>query len=165
MNRIFNFAQKVVNMSLNNGYFGNMQVKQSFSPSQRRQPQRMPVIPLKNKRSFKTHLSIKDRFQQQIEDVKSIELNMIAIINLALALITLAVGIGVVHYSYNNRQQVIELSQLRSDRDDLQQKWTYLMKDQNQLSAFSRIEATAINSMKMHRPEKDDIYIMRKSDS
>ncbi len=164
MNGIFNFTRRMAEFTLKSG-FQSKQVKQSYVPAQRRQPQRMPVIPLRNGRSLKTKFTLKDRLQQQIEDVKSIELNMTAVINITLAIITLAIGIGVAHYSYTNRQQVIELSKLRSERDDLQQTWTYLTKDQNQLSAFSRIEATAMGSLNMHRPEKDDIYIMRKSES
>ena len=146
------------------GIFGQ-QVKQSFVPGQRRQPSRMPVIPLRSKRQLRRGVKfrLKDHLMHQVDEIKSIEFNWVAMINVSLAIVLLLVGIGVVHFSYQNRQQVIELSELRSERDQLQQTWTYLLRDQNQLSEFSRIENTAIQSLQMHRPDKNDIYIMRKS--
>lgn len=155
MNRIFKATQELV--------FGQ-QVKQSFMPGQRRQPARMPVIPLRSKRSFaKSGVSFRDQLVRHVDDVRSIELNWVIVANMVAGLFLLLCGIGVVHFSYQNRQQVIELSELRSDRDQLLQNWTYLMRDQNQLSEFSRIESTAMRSMSMHRPEKKDIYVMKKS--
>lgn len=150
-------------LALTQGWTGQTQVRQSFVPGQRRQPAKMPVIPLRNKRTLRRSggLRVKDRLQQQIDGVRAIELNWTVIVNLSLAFMLLCTGIGVVHFSYQNRQQVIELAELRADRDQLQQQWTYLMRDQNQLSEFSRIETTAQKSLQMHRPEKDDIYILR----
>ena len=146
------------------GSFG-MQVKQSFVPGQRRQPSRMPVIPLRGKRQLRRGVGhrVKDHFAHQVDEIKSIEFNWTVLLNTGLAAVLLLVGIGVVHFSYQNRQQVIELSELRSERDQAQQTWTYLLRDQNQLSEFSRIENTAMKSLQMHRPDKSDIYIMRKS--
>lgn len=158
-----NLAMDQVFSQVRRGF--NFYVKQSFVPGQRRQPSRMPVIPLRSKRTLRraNGLKFKDQVASHFEEIKSIELNWVAMLNLGLSALLLLAGICVVHFSYQNRQQVIELSELRSDRDQLQQTWTYLMRDQNQLSEFSRIEGTAMKEMQMHRPDKNDIYIMRKS--
>jgi len=160
MNRIFALTQGWSNLV--NGTFN---VKHSFVPKQRRHPARMPVIPLRSKKPFRQAepMGLKAQMTQQLDSVKSINLNWTVMINTGLALMLLAIGVAVVHFSYQNRQQVIELSQLRADRDQLQQDWTYLLRDENQLSEFSRIESTAIIDLKMHRPDKDDIFIMKKS--
>lgn len=155
MNRIFKATQ---------AWLFSQQIRQSFVPGQRRQPARMPVIPLRSKRTFrKSGVSFREQIQRHVDDVRAIELNWVVVANVTAAVFVLLCGICVVHFSYQNRQQVIELSELRSDRDQLLQNWTYLMRDQNQLSEFSRIESTAIRSMDMHRPEKKDIYVMKKS--
>ncbi len=141
------------------------QARHSFVPSQRRQPSRMPVIPLRSKRSVRRGqgVRLKDQLTNHLDDIKAMELSWIAILNFGIAVLLLVAGIFVVHFSYQNRQHVIELSELRVERDQLQQNWTYLMRDQNQLSEFSRIESTAMKAMQMHRPDKRDIYIMKRS--
>lgn len=140
------------------------QMRQSFAPGQKRRPGRLPVIPVDGKRTRRvTRLGLKDQLQRHVNDVKAIEVSWVIAANIVAGLCLLLSGIGVVHFSYQNRQNVIELSELRADRDQLLQNWTYLMRDQNQLSEFSRIESTAMQSLSMHRPEKKDIYVMKKA--
>lgn len=144
------------------GYVLGQQLRQTFVPAPKRHRRPMPVIPLRNDRLVRRGVGVRDRLQQHIDDARSIEINWVVVVNSILGFMLLATALGVVHFSYENRQQVTVLSELRSDRDQLQQEWAYLMRDQNELSAFSRIEASAIDSLNMHRPEKNDIYIIGK---
>ena len=99
--------------------------------------------------------------KSQWESVSRFEVNPMVLSNALLGLLVLTSAVSVVYASYENRQQVSALAELRFERDALQKEWTYLINDQNSLSEFSRIEKTASVKLNMSRPNKDDIYIIR----
>ena len=59
-----------------------------------------------------------------------------------------------------SRQYVGELSELRREQDALQVEWEKLLVEINMLTAYSRVEKTAINSLGMHEPNEDDVRII-----
>ena len=107
--------------------------------------------------------AIKEKISQRLKELGEIQWNPVVLLNLFLAACLLVSAVSVVYFSYMNRQHVAELAELRQERDSLQQEWSYLMKDQNSLSEFSRIEQTASSQMQMVRPDKENIYIIRRT--
>lgn len=59
-----------------------------------------------------------------------------------------------------SRQHVGELSELIREQDALQVEWEKLLVEINMLTAYNRIEKTAINSLGMRAPKEEDIRIM-----
>jgi len=164
MKRKFNGLQIVTDLIMGGG---SLQVKApQWSPRPQRRQSPLPAFLFRKKynRTFAPEHkpSIGERIAKKWTDLKEIQLNPLAIANILVGLVLLVCAIGVVYYSYSNRQQVSELAELRTNRDDLQQQWTYLINDQNSLSEFSRIEKTAASQLDMNRPTQDDIYIIRK---
>jgi len=141
---------------------GLPQARQSYAPN-RRKPTFAPFKPLRSRRTRLpvSTLTFAQRLQQQLSGAYAIPVNWLAVANFLALVAFMLISITVVYYSYEGRQQVSELAQLQQERDYLQQKGSYLSRDQNELSEFSRIENTAIQELGMRRPAKQDIVIFK----
>lgn len=75
------------------------------------------------------------------------------IIGILLFLTTLAI----VYFKHNNRQLLIELHTMQTQRDALNSEWSQLLLEESTLVTHSRVERIATQELHMHVPKDSEI--------
>lgn len=82
-------------------------------------------------------------------------------LRISLCLLVVVSAMSVILSTHHNRQQIIALEQLMSDKDSLDVEWRNLVLEQRSLTEHNRIEAMVKKELNMHRPSADQEIVVK----
>jgi cell division protein FtsL len=66
-------------------------------------------------------------------------------------------ALAIVYFKHSNRQLLIEVHALQTERDALNSEWTQLLLEESTLVTHSRVERIATQELHMKLPENNEI--------
>lgn len=78
----------------------------------------------------------------------------------ALLLLVLASGTGVVYAKYASRKAFVELQRLTRERDAVEVEWGRLLLEQSAWATHGRVERIAGEDLQMHTPSSEEVVVI-----
>ncbi len=76
---------------------------------------------------------------------------------IVLGILLFATALAIVYFKHNNRQLLVELHNLHTERDALNSEWSQLLLEESTLITHSRVERIATEELHMRIPSDKEI--------
>jgi cell division protein FtsL len=76
---------------------------------------------------------------------------------IVLGILLFATALAIVYFKHNNRQLLIEVHSLQTERDALNSEWSQLLLEESTLITHSRVERIATEELHMRIPSDKEI--------
>ncbi len=76
---------------------------------------------------------------------------------MTLGILLFFTALGIVFFKHSNRQLLIELHSLQTERDALNSEWSQLLLEESTLVTHSRVEGIATKELHMRVPQDNEI--------